>query len=226
MSSIIRRVARIAETPSTNTLALEAREDGAVFIADAQSSGRGQHGRAWHSAPGLGIWLSVCLRGNPHGLNFAAPLAVRDALAPLLPVRIKWPNDVLHEGRKLCGVLIEHRAGWNALGIGLNVNHKQDDFPPGLRDIATSLAIALERPVDRDQVLQSLMRSLEARLAQWRSGEVEALYRQWAESCVIMGEPVHRNGIRGTVSGLRADGALLVVTATGEVALTGWPEIL
>jgi BirA family biotin operon repressor/biotin-[acetyl-CoA-carboxylase] ligase len=167
--------------------------------------------------------MSICLRGNPQGLNFAAPLAVQDTLSPLLPVRIKWPNDVLHDGRKLCGVLIEHRAGWNALGLGLNVNHQQEDFPEALRPTATSLALALNETQDRESILQALLSALDSRLAQWRCGDMAGLYRQWAESCVIMGEPVCRNGIEGTVAGLRPDGALLVRTANGEVALTGWP---
>jgi BirA family biotin operon repressor/biotin-[acetyl-CoA-carboxylase] ligase len=217
------RVKRIAETPSTNTLALEAREDGAVFVADAQTGGRGTHGRAWHSAPGLGIWMSVCLRGDPHGLNFAAPLAIRDALAPMATLRIKWPNDLLHEERKICGILVEHRASWSALGIGLNVNHRVEDFPGELRDSATSLRIATGGECDREAVLTALLAALTERLGQWRSGGVPLLYRQWAESCVIMGEPVCRDGIRGTVAGLRPDGALLVRTDAGEIALTGWP---
>jgi BirA family biotin operon repressor/biotin-[acetyl-CoA-carboxylase] ligase len=195
---ILQGVSWIPQAESTNSLALAAREDGLVIVADAQTAGRGQHGRRWASAAGLGLWFSVCLRGAPQGLNFAAPLAVRDALAPFAPMNIKWPNDVLHEGRKLCGVLVEHRAGWTALGIGINVNHLREDFPEALQHTATSLA-------------------------QWRGGDTPVLFRAWAEACAIMGQPVDRAGITGVAEGLREDGALMVRTGAGLITLTGWP---
>jgi len=220
---IITRVEWMEETPSTNTLALAAREDGLVFVADSQTAGRGQHGRHWASAPGLGLWFSVCLEGSPQGLNFAAPLAIRDALSLYAPVNIKWPNDVLHDGRKLCGILIEHRSGWNALGIGINVNHTQEDFPDDLRETATSLGIVTGAPCAREAVLTHVLTYLDARLAEWRGGAHASLYRAWADACGIIGQPVHRAGVSGVAEGLREDGALLVRTSDGIVTLTGWP---
>lgn len=215
----------LIETPSTNILALDALEDGAVFVADTQTAGRGQHGRRWESAPGLGLWFSICLKGNPTGLNFAAPLAIRQALAPLVPVNIKWPNDVLLDGRKLCGILIEHRGGWNALGIGLNVNHIEEDFPPELRGQATSLRMATGTEQDRRQVLDAILASLDPMLESWRSGRLDAIHRAWSEACGIIGQPVHRAGIVGTAESIREDGALLVRTDTGLVTLTAWPDM-
>jgi BirA family biotin operon repressor/biotin-[acetyl-CoA-carboxylase] ligase len=220
---ILQGVSWIPEAESTNTLALAAREDGLVIVADAQTAGRGQHGRRWASAAGLGLWFSVCLRGAPQGLNFAAPLAVRDALAPFAPMNMKWPNDVLHEGRKLCGVLVEHRAGWTALGIGINVNHAREDFPEVLQTTATSLRLATGIEQDREALLDLVLRALDARLAQWRAGDTPALFRAWAEACAIMGQPVDRAGITGVAEGLREDGALLVRTGAGLITLTGWP---
>lgn len=220
---VITRVSWLEETPSTNSLALSAREDGLVIVADSQTAGRGQHGRQWASAPGLGLWFSVCLEGAPQGLNFAAPLAIRDALSTWATVNIKWPNDVLHDGRKLCGVLIEHRAGWNALGIGINLNHAQEDFPDALRETATSLGVATSTPWDREVVLTQVLTHLDARLLEWRAGKHADLYRAWADACGIIGQPVHRAGISGVAEGLREDGALLVRTSEGLVTLTGWP---
>lgn len=220
---LLTRVVWLEETPSTNTLALSSREDGQVFAADAQTAGRGQHGRHWASASGLGLWFSVCLEGSPQGLNFAAPLAIRDALSFWVPVNIKWPNDVLHDGRKLCGILVEHRAGWNALGIGINVNHALEDFPDDLRATATSLRIATGSQSDREAVLVRVLTCLDVRLAEWRGGEQASLYRAWADACGIIGEPVHRAGVSGVAEGFREDGALLVRTSEGIVTLTGWP---
>jgi BirA family biotin operon repressor/biotin-[acetyl-CoA-carboxylase] ligase len=220
---VITRVAWVEETPSTNTLALAAREDGLVIVADSQTAGRGQHGRQWASAPGLGLWFSVCLEGPPQGLNFAAPLAIHDALSTWAPVNIKWPNDVLHDGRKLCGILIEHRAGWNALGIGINVNHTREDFPEDLCETATSLGISAGMPCEREVVLEQVLTRLDARLAEWRGGKHTSLYRAWADACGIIGQPVQRAGISGVAEGLREDGALLVRTSEGVVTLTGWP---
>ncbi|MFM1918980.1 MAG: hypothetical protein RLZZ303_614 [Candidatus Hydrogenedentota bacterium] len=216
------RIEWLEETSSTNTVALESQEEGLVVVADRQTAGRGQHGRRWESAPGLGLWFSIALRGTPQGLNFAAPLALREALAPLVPVRIKWPNDLLVDGRKLCGILVEHRAGWNALGIGLNVNHAPGDFPEELRAIATSLRMVTGKEQDRRALLDAILAALAPHLEHWRSGRIDAIYRAWSEACGIIGQPIRRDGIEGVAEGIREDGALLVRTGAGQVAVTGW----
>ncbi len=212
------------EVPSTNTLALDAREDGLVFVADTQTAGRGQHGRRWESAPGLGLWFSICLKGAPHGLNFAAPLALQEALSSYVTASIKWPNDLLHDGKKLCGILIEHRLGWNALGIGLNVNHAAGDFPEDLQGIATSLRLATGVEHDRRALLEVILNALEPRLEEWRSGSGTRLYRAWSDACGIIGQPVNRAGVSGVAQSIREDGALIVRTDAGDVVLTGWND--
>lgn len=203
------------QVDSTNRRVLQDFRDGVVCVAESQSAGRGQMGRAWHSAPGLGLWLSVGLNGPARGLGFAAALAVRDALSSYAPVDVKWPNDLYHAGRKLCGILIERRDKRSALGIGLNIRHSREDFPPALRDTATSLALAAGAVPARAGILSSLLVRLDSRLASLRAGEYARIRTEWADACTMVGKYVCRDHVEGTVTAIDEDGALLVATASG-----------
>jgi len=211
-------VHHLDETDSTNRLALEARTDGAVFVAARQTAGRGRMGRSWDSAPGLGLWMSVCLEGAPEGLTFAAALAVRDACAPEAALEVKWPNDQMHGGRKVCGMLTEVRAGWCALGIGLNLNHLPSDFPPELRDSATSLRQISGTPCEREAVLARVLAELGRQLGRLRGGGADAVFREWQSACGMIGRRVARGGIAGVVTGYGPAGELLVRTDDGGEA--------
>ncbi len=220
-----RIITHVTETASTNTLALQCRVDGAVFVADQQTAGRGRRGRVWESRPGLGLWCSVALAGGPEGLNFAAPLAVLDALGGDLPLTLKWPNDVLAGGRKVCGVLVEHRAGWTVVGIGLNVGHAAGDFSPDLRDTATSLALATGRGWHRYAVLRQVLAALDARVVQVRAGDLAGMRGAWEAALDVVGKPIARAGVTGVVIGLTPEGALRVRTAAGgEIVLHSDPD--
>jgi BirA family biotin operon repressor/biotin-[acetyl-CoA-carboxylase] ligase len=216
---------------STNALALRrgrrvVREDGAVFVAERQTAGRGRHGNAWHSAAGLGLWFSVSLKGPSQGLMFAAALAVRDAARPKARLSIKWPNDVLCAGRKLCGVLVEHRDGWSAVGIGINVKHRPEDFPEELRESAGSLESATDREWDRDWLLSAVLQSLDGMVLRLRRGEQEAIWREWVAACRIIGATVRRDDVVGRVTAIDERGALLVETDTGLRRITsGDPDM-
>ena len=205
------------EVPSTNLLALENPDDGAVFVADSQSAGRGQHGNSWMSAPRLGLWFSVCLAGDPKGLPFAAALAVRAALRPRVRAQLKWPNDVLLDGRKICGILAEHRGGWTALGIGLNVNHQLEDFPEELRETAGSLALLTGETWNRNETLCRILLELDRQVSRLRKGEYDRVRNQWASACDIVGKRIVRGSVEGTVMGIEADGALVVHTGVETV---------
>ncbi|MGE5406999.1 MAG: biotin--[acetyl-CoA-carboxylase] ligase, partial [Syntrophothermus sp.] len=138
-------------TDSTNARARELAAAGAppgtVVTAAEQTEGRGRQGRRWVAPAGRALLYSAIVRplGVRHALlPLAAPLAVCEAaeeLAPGTPCRVKWPNDVWVGGRKLAGVLIEGRPqeGWGVVGVGLNLTISSDEFPPDLRDTATSL---------------------------------------------------------------------------------------
>ena len=148
-------------TDSTNARARALAEAGAphgtVVTAGEQTAGRGRQGRTWTAPPGKALLYSAVVRplDQRHALlPLAVPLAVCEAaeeLAPGTPCRVKWPNDVWVEGRKLAGVLIEARPqdGWGIIGVGLNLAISPDEFPPDLRDTATSLFASRARPARR-----------------------------------------------------------------------------
>jgi len=209
------RVHACAETPSTNLLAIEARAHRTAFVADAQTAGRGRRGRVWASAPGKGLWLSVCIAGPPDDLMFAGALAVRSAVLPQVRAALKWPNDVLIDGRKVCGVLVEHRDGWSALGIGLNVSHTQTDFDDAGLENATSLELATGGPWSREALLENVLAQLDALIN--RGGE--AIFDAWRDALALEGREIRRDGLHGRVVGIERSGALRVETAAGTVTL-------
>lgn len=221
-----RAVIALESTPSTNLEALLRPRDGAVYVARVQTAGRGRRGNTWHSAPDLGLWFSVSLKGTADGLSFAGALAVRRALQDRLALTVKWPNDVLIGERKVCGVLVEHRDGWNALGIGLNVHHTRRDFPEELREIAGSLESESGERWDRGAVLHAVLIALDEYLRRLRAGGFLEIYEEWVRECAILGKIIQRDGILGQVTAIDQDGALWLKTgqgmkriASGEISL-------
>jgi BirA family transcriptional regulator, biotin operon repressor / biotin---[acetyl-CoA-carboxylase] ligase len=208
------------ETESTNTCALEACEDGSVFIAESQTAGRGRHGTRWHSAPSLGLWFSVCLAAPLQGINFAAALAVRNAVADEVALTVKWPNDLYAGQRKVCGILIEQRKEWFALGIGLNVNHQIEDFPSALRHRAGSLLLASGHHWDRGMLLVRLLAHLDAMVVRLRKGECSRVREEWIDACAIIGRHIRRGAVSGRVTAVDDNGALLVQTESGVRCIT------
>jgi BirA family biotin operon repressor/biotin-[acetyl-CoA-carboxylase] ligase len=209
------RVLVLEQTESTNDLALRLGGDGTVVVTDHQTAGRGRHGKSWHSAAGLGLWFSVSLEGNVEGLPFAAPLAVRDALRPWCRVDIKWPNDLLFDGKKLGGILIEQRGQRTALGIGINVLHSPEDFPEDVRTTATSIQSASTKPCNRSHVLKALLTALDEKIMVMRSGKIDALHRDWAAACNVQGRRVRAGAVDGAVESIDQTGALIVRTNEG-----------
>ncbi len=164
-----RRIAVWNRVGSTNDLAAKAAgsraNDGLVILAETQSSGRGSRGRTWSSPSGSSILISVLLfppksLDDLGWLTALGAVAVAEVVADQtgLDPRIKWPNDVRVDGKKLAGVLVERGLG-TVLGIGLNVNIAE--FPDELRDLATSLEILLGRPLDRTEIARSLIQRLD-----------------------------------------------------------------
>jgi BirA family biotin operon repressor/biotin-[acetyl-CoA-carboxylase] ligase len=145
--------------------------EGAVAVADEQTQGRGRLGRTWASPPGVNVYCSVLLEPAVETprlpeLSIVAGEACAEAISRMAGVEpaIKLPNDVLVDGRKVAGILAEARDSRVILGIGVNV---PADLPEGLRTPATSLAAELGRPVDRAEVLVTLLETLEKRYALW-----------------------------------------------------------
>jgi len=163
-----------ASTPSTNTeakaIAWDAPE-GTVVIADEQTQGRGRRGRSWHSPANKNIYISLILKPDipiqqvPMFTQMAAA-AVWETLSQELPgLKIKWPNDLMINGKKVCGILTEMSGEMTGLhylviGIGINVNTESSDFPKDLRDIASSLRLEAGKPLSRQKLAAQLLVSL------------------------------------------------------------------
>lgn len=214
--SIIRRE---DEVDSTNRQArLWAREGaphGAAVIATRQSAGRGRRGRSWASAPGSGLWFSIVLRPDiPEAsyplLPFAAALATADACKDVTgaDVSIKWPNDLLLEGRKITGILVEREGTAAVMGIGINVAQKAEDFPPELQDKAGSLTQLTGQAVDMHALETALLNQIERRIDHFD------FLDEYAARCITIGAKVQvvevTQTYEGTAEGLDETGALLV----------------
>ena len=153
-----------AETPSTQDILRDGDyAHGAVAVAEHQTAGRGRSGRRWDDAPSTALLFSVLLR-PPAGaalpqLSLVVGLAVAEAIEHVSGVRalVKWPNDVLVEGGKVAGILLEATGGDVVCGVGINVNQVEHDLPPVTRAPATSLRLAAGRPLDRGIVLTSVL---------------------------------------------------------------------
>jgi len=222
---------------STNDLALDLLQSGAphgtTVVADRQTAGRGQRGRAWHSPAGLGLYVSSVLRGDrpvasPTLVVAAVGLGLAEGLERVTGVRIeiKWPNDLWCDGRKVSGILVESRgyrpeAPAFVAGMGINVNHGEDDFPPELRAVATSLAIRTGRRLDRAEVLRSVLEALEPRIEQALRGGTSDLEDSYRQRSVLRGRRVELlEGDRplvGTVVDLSAREGLLLRLTGGPV---------
>lgn len=232
------------KTGSTNTAAMAAAADGAaegsVFLAEEQTAGRGRGSNTWQSARSAGVYCSVVLRpalppSEVLVLALAAGLAVRAAIEQVdsrVNVDLKWPNDVLIEGRKVCGILTEMnaevtRVRYVVVGIGINVN--QATFPEELEDGATSLRLATGSEWSRVEITAALLKSLdrEYRLLVGQAGARQSILHRFAEhSSWVQGKQVRieENGskVDGTTEGLDERGFLQVHTAQGlQTILSG-----
>jgi len=176
-ATIGRQIIVLQQTSSTNDAILQVAtansNEGLVLFAEHQTAGRGQRGNRWESAAGKGLWFSILLRPNIQikdswRLTIWAIEAVSGVIRTefSLEPAIKLPNDIQLYGRKVAGALVEMRAQEKAphlavVGIGINVNQSLEDFPSELQSRATSLAMALHRPVDRRQLAVALLRYLD-----------------------------------------------------------------
>lgn len=229
------RVHHFYKIGSTNTAAMNAAAEGApegsVFLAEEQTAGRGRGAHTWESARSEGIYCSVVLRPNlpPANvlvLSLAAGLAVYNAIkvrAPQVAVDLKWPNDVLMEGKKVCGILTEMnaeatRVRYIVVGVGINVN--QASFPEELKNDATSLRMATGRKLSRVEVTSALLNLLDR---EYRSllaipNARQSILQRFAKySSWVLGKQVRveeaASAIEGTTDGLDERGFLRVRTA-------------
>jgi BirA family biotin operon repressor/biotin-[acetyl-CoA-carboxylase] ligase len=229
-------VLRFDSLPSTNTEAARqaalGAPEGLCVVAREQTAGRGRRERSWVSPKDAGLYLSVVLRPAFEArlwplITLAAALAVREALTEAcgLEADIKWPNDLLAGGRKLCGILAETAEGsrGRAVVLGVGVNLRRGSFPPEISDTATSVEEQTGRAPDAEGLLEALTRSLaryyQTLHAQGGAGEV---LRDWQRNSTY----AHGRRVRvalagetfeGTTRGLDPDGALRVETDGGRI---------
>lgn len=200
---------------STQTLLMEeGGGDGRVVVADRQTAGRGRVGRRWESPGGVSIHVSVLLAGLPADLapltSLAAGVAVARAVEDVSGAEpsLKWPNDVLLDDRKLCGILGELApgGGYLVLGIGVNVRQSADELPAGVE--ATSLKLATGRDPDRGELLVRILRELDGLVGE--TGWLD----EYRDRCGTLGREVRVELSDGVVEGeaseVRDDGALVV----------------
>ena len=199
-------------TTSTNDRARELAQAGAphgtLVTAAEQTAGRGRQGRTWSAPPGSTLLLSVVLRDPPALLPLAAALAVAEVAGAR--AQIKWPNDVLLDGRKVAGILAEGRPqdGWAALGIGLNVALRIEDLPPELHDTAGTLGL---EPADLEPILERLLAALERTLALDEARLLDAYRARDA----LRGREVRWAAGHGRAAGIDGAGRLVVELPEG-----------
>jgi BirA family transcriptional regulator, biotin operon repressor / biotin---[acetyl-CoA-carboxylase] ligase len=208
----------LRRTGSTNDharqLAATGAPHGTLVTAAEQTGGRGRQGRSWAAPPGRALLLSLVLRDPPSLLPLGAAVAVAEAAesvgGPGLAARIKWPNDVLVDGRKVAGILVEARPqeGWAVLGIGLNVAVRLEDLPADLQATAGTLG---REPADVEAALQTLLAALERVLGHDTATMLEA----WRERDALAGHEVAWSGGRGIAAGVDGEGRLVVELAGG-----------
>jgi len=221
----------LPETGSTNTLAMQAAtagvEEGTVIFADQQTAGRGRNGNNWHSEPATAILVSIVLRpkilpAQSLWLSLMAGVAVHDAILRTCGIAcdLRWPNDLLIERKKVCGILTEISADaeqlrFAVIGIGINVN--QPSFPVEIDALATSLQLETGKQWSRTELLIALLKSLEAEYRDALSaGEESLLRRVESISSYVRGKRVHVDeggGYDGVTDGLDPRGFLRVRTA-------------
>lgn len=236
------------ETDTTNNrareLALEGAPEGTLVVAEKQTAGRGRRGKVWESPLGTGIWMSLVLRpqiapAEASVLTLLCGLATAEAIEAEtgLSAGIKWPNDILINGKKAVGILTEMDCEMSEVhfvipGIGINVNTAS--FPPEIADIATSLYLECGKTVSRRRLVHKVLERLEEHYETFlRTGSFAAMLEDYRKHCITLGKEVHvlgREPFFAEALDITPEGELLVrradngkeeVVFSGEVSIRG-----
>jgi BirA family transcriptional regulator, biotin operon repressor / biotin---[acetyl-CoA-carboxylase] ligase len=214
-------------------LGLENAAEGTVVIADEQIGGRGRMERVWHSPKNTGVWMSIILRPNiplPKApqLTLLTAVAVAQAIENCTGVEphIKWPNDILINGKKVTGILTELQAESDRIhsiiiGIGINVNQKNTDFPSELHSIATSLSIESGSFVNRAELIQAVFGGLEKLYLLYLDKGFQPIKLLWESYAISVGKRITARTITGNIVGqalgITEDGVLQIQDDNGEI---------
>jgi BirA family transcriptional regulator, biotin operon repressor / biotin---[acetyl-CoA-carboxylase] ligase len=228
---------------TARTLAEEGAVGGTVVIAEEQYGGRGRRGRHWFSPPGKGLWFSMLLRPSGIPPASAAPITLV-AAAVLgqglrretgLNIALKWPNDLLLNGKKIGGILTElkgepDRIEYLIIGAGLNINQRETDFPPQLRGTAGSLALAAGRVFNRTTLFLPLIAALEDASTVFFEEGFPRFRGLWIELNETLGKEIAVTWPGGTIAGTALDldetGALLIKDRAAVVHRVNYGEIV
>lgn len=237
------------EVDSTNEQAKRAARSGApaksVFIAEHQGSAKGRLGRGWDSQRGAAIEMTILLRPQfapekAPAITFAAALGLLCAVRRVCGINalIKWPNDIVYEGKKLCGILTEMAADidhveYIVCGMGLNVN--QEDFPGDVRKRAVSLRMATGHELSRQRLCAALINDVFAYCGRYTSEGIASVFDEYCENSAIIGKEIRIVCAGGTLTGVCEgfceDGAVIVRVGqerktfrAGEVSLRGMAD--
>ncbi len=233
-SIIGRDIHYFKETESTNIIAREIAnmvEEGCVVIAETQTRGRGRMERKWFSPEG-GIWLSIILKPKIESwhvprITILAGVCVAKVIRSYgLEARIKWPNDVLINEKKVCGILTELEAEidqveYCVVGIGINANVDIELFPEEIRENSTSLKKELGKDVNRVELVQKLFEEFEKEYMMFQKGEFSSILDDWRSMSATIGEWVKittsSRTIYGEAIGVDNEGALILETGEGKL---------
>jgi BirA family biotin operon repressor/biotin-[acetyl-CoA-carboxylase] ligase len=240
----VREIIVLEQTNSTNDVAAQLGREGAaegvVVLAERQSAGRGRFGRKWESAGHQGLWMSLLLRPQlplthwPRLTTWAA-VAVAHTIeqATGCASRIKWPNDVEISGRKVAGLLAEmgedaEGRPFAVLGIGVNLNQREVDFPPEIASRATSLHLATNREIDRAAFAAALLQELTT-TESLLEGRFEQIVKLAARRSTLLGQAIEARAgetvFRGVAEGLDGDGHLVLRMANGDAQTLAAGEV-
>lgn len=210
-------------------LALEGAEEGTVVIADEQSGGKGRRGHVWSSPKSTGLWMSVLLKPDitpqeASRITLVAGLSVCQGINALLGINsgIKWPNDILIDDKKICGILTEMNAQIDnvefvVVGIGVNVNIEV--FPEELKEVAVSLRQVIGDKVKRSEVATAIIERLEENYNKYTQEGFLALKAEYEESCITLNREVKviaKDSFNGRAIAINNDGELIVEKSDGE----------
>ncbi|MXQ52569.1 biotin--[acetyl-CoA-carboxylase] ligase [Shimazuella alba] len=200
--------------------------EGSLVIADEQQAGKGRLGRVWYSPPKTGIWMSLILRPpipiqQASHLTLLASVGVSSAIINQtnLPIKIKWPNDLLLQGKKICGILTELRGDQDkieyiVLGMGINVNQQSDHFPSELKEVATSLAVQGKQSYSRASLIAEVMKELEYYYLLYLEQGFEPIRNRWESLSDLIGKKITAKTpqakVVGVAESLSSDGSLMV----------------
>jgi len=211
-------------------IAVQGATEGTVVIAEEQTSGKGRYQRHWFSSRGKGLYLSVLLRPPQPEislLTLSAGLAVAEALWDVSGVKVclKWPNDLLWEGKKLGGILSEssfigNQLNYVVVGIGININHSEEDFPANIRETAISLKQIKHKDVNKDLFLLNLWKKLEIWYDFYMQKKTDLIISSFMESsCYSPGQKLvaltDKGAVLGTFKGVNQQGGVILETRDG-----------